>query len=218
MHDLHLITGNRTTSSTSLCPWLLLKEFAIPFREIRIDLYRSDAIERLGLYSPSLKVPVLIHEDIKVWDALPVCEYLSETFLENRGWPAHQRKRAAARSICAELHGDFTHFKQEWPMNCHLQQTRIPDARLERDIARLDAIMYCCRQKYGDGGQWLFGQFSIADAFMAPYVIALQCYGADMTERARGYMQTVLSHPDLLDWLNDAQDELDTERFAKKIA
>ena len=50
MHDLHLITGNRTTSSTSLCPWLLLKEFAIPFREIRIDLYRSDAIERLGIY------------------------------------------------------------------------------------------------------------------------------------------------------------------------
>ena len=75
--------------------------------------------------------------------------------------------------------------------------------------------MYCCRQKYGDGGQWLFGAFSIADAFMAPYVIALQNYGAEMTERAQSYMQTLLNHPDVLHWLSDAQDELDTVRFAK---
>ena len=214
MHELHLITGNRTTSSSSLCPWLLLKECGIPFREIRIDLCRSDAIERLGVYSPSLKVPVLIHQDIKVWDALPICEYLSETFLENRGWPIHQRKRAAARSICAELHGDFAHFKQEWPMNCHLQQTRKPDAELEREIARLDAIMYCCRQKYGDGGRWLFGSFSIADAFMAPFVIALHNYGAVMTERAHEYMQNLLNHPEVLGWLNEAQEELNQVRFA----
>jgi glutathione S-transferase len=100
-------------------------------------------------------------------------------------------------------------------MNCHLQQTRIPGPELERDIARLDAIMYCCRQKYGDGGQWLFGAFSIADAFMAPYVIALENYGAEMTGRAQSYMHTLLNHPDVLGWLNDAQDELDKVRFAK---
>lgn len=100
-------------------------------------------------------------------------------------------------------------------MNCHLQQTRKPDAQLEREIARLDAIMYCCRGKYGDGGPWLFGAFSIADAFMAPYVIALHNYGAEMTERAQAYMQTLLNHPDLLEWLNEAQDELDQVRFAR---
>jgi glutathione S-transferase len=61
----------------------------------------------------------------------------------------------------------------------------------------------------------LFGQFSIADAFMAPYVIALHNYGAEMTSRAQGYMQTLLSHPDLLSWLSEAQDELDVVRFAK---
>ena len=49
---------------------------------------------------------------------------------------------------------------------------------------------------------------------MAPYVIALQNYGAEMTERAQSYMQTLLNHPDVLGWLNDAQDELDRTRFA----
>ena len=121
MTELNLITGNRSCSHNSLIPWLLLKESGIPFHEIAIDLFRSDAIERLGWHSPSLQVPVLIHDDVKVWDALPTCEYLSETFLENRGWPSHLKKRAAARSVVAELHSDFQHFKRDWPMNCQMQ-------------------------------------------------------------------------------------------------
>ncbi len=214
MTDLHLITGNRTTSSTSLVPWLLMKELQIPFHEIAIDLFRSDAVEKLGLYSPNLKVPVLIHEDIKVWDALPVCEYISETLLENRGWPTHLKKRATARSVCAELHGDYAHFRTEWPMTCHLTRNVEPDEQLEREIARLDAIMYCCKRKYGDGGNWLFGNFSIVDAFMAPFAIALQNHGAELTEKSREYMHTLLNNPHVIWWLDDAQQELDEVRFA----
>ena len=205
MHETHLITGNRTISSNSLSPWLLMKEFEIPFHEISIDLFKSNAVEKLGVFSPSLKVPVLIHEDIKVWDALPICEYVSETWLENRGWPHHLKKRAAARSVCAELHGDFGHFKQQWPMNCNLIQNRKPDAALEREIARLDAIMYCCRQKYGDGGDYLFGAFSIADTFMAPYAITLYSYGAELTANARAYLNTLLNNAHVLCWLAEAQ-------------
>lgn len=215
MHDLHLITGNRTISSTSLGPWLLLKEFEIPFHEVNIDLFRADATEKLGMFSPSLKVPVLIHEEIKVWDALPICEYISESFIENRGWPHHIRKRAAARSVCAELHGDFAHFKQEWPMNCNLIRHCKPDQILEREIARLDAIMYCCRGKYGDGGEYLFGNFSIADAFMVPFIIALHGYGAELTQKSREYVQMMLNHPHVLCWLDEAQRELDAVRFGK---
>jgi len=213
MHELQLITGNRTVSAPSLVPWLLMREFGVPFREINIDLFRGDATERLGLFSPSLKVPVLIHDEVKVWDALPICEYLSETFLENRGWPHHIRKRAAARSVCAELHGDFAHFKQEWPMNCNLVRPSKPDPVLEREIARLDAIMYCSRGKYGDGGDWLFGNFSIADAFLVPFAIALQGYGAELTAKSREYLQTLLAHPQVLYWLDEAQQELDEVRF-----
>ena len=215
MHDLHLISGNRTFSANSLIPWLLLKHFDIGFHEIRIDLLRSDAMEKLGYFSPSLKVPVLVHEDIKVWDALPICEYLSETFLEQQGWPRHQKKKAAARSVCAELHGDFSYFKTEWPMNCHLHQPRKPDQQLDREIARLDAIVYCCRRKFGDGGDCLFGSFSIADAFMAPFAIALDCYKADLTHKSRDYVEQLLTHPHVQCWLNEAQQELDSVRFAR---
>lgn len=215
MHDLNLISGNRTISATSLTPWLLLKQFDIPFHEIRIDLFRDDAVERVGWFSPSLKVPVLIHHDIKVWDALPICEYLSETWLEGRGWPLHQKKRAAARSVCAELHGDFQAFKQQWPMHCHLHLNGKIDAPLERDIARLDSIMSCCRRKYGDGGDWLFGAFSIVDAFMAPFVIALDCHGAELTAAASDYCQQLLRNSWVLEWLFEAQIELNNVHYRK---
>ena len=209
MTDLQLITGNKNFSPSSLRPWLLLQEFGIGFTEIAIDLFRPDAMEKLGLYSPSLKVPVLIHDGIKVWDSLPICEYLSETFLENRGWPCNQKKKAAARSVVAELHSDFQHFKREWPMNCHMNVKMKTDEKLEQEIARLDAIMYCCRRKYGDGGDYLFGQFSIADCFLAPAAIALRAYGAQMNWKANLYMDTLLANPHMQWWLEQAQQELE---------
>jgi glutathione S-transferase len=215
MTDLQLITGNKNFSPSSLRPWLLLQEFGIPFTEIAIDLFRPDAMEKLGLYSPSLKVPVLIHDGIKVWDSLPICEYLSETFLENRGWPCNQKKKAAARSVVAELHSDFQHFKREWPMNCHLNVKMKTDEKLEQEIARLDAIMYCCRRKYGDGGDYLFGQFSIADCFLAPAAIALRAYGAHMNWKANLYIDTLLANPHMQWWLEQAQQELEAMPLEK---
>ena len=215
MTDLQLITGNKNFSPSSLRPWLLLQEFEVPFMEIAIDLFKPDSAEKMGIYSPSLKVPVLIHDDIKVWDSLPICEYLSETFLENRAWPTHMKKRAAARSVVAEIHSDFQHFKREWPMNCQLNVKMKPDDLLEREIARLDAIMYCCRRKFGDGGDYLFGSFSIADCFLAPVAIALRAYGAELSWKTNLYMDRLLSNPHLEWWLDQARSELEEVPFDK---
>ena len=209
MNDLQLITGNKNFSPSSLRPWLLLKEFDVPFTEFAIDLFKADSAEKLGMYSPSLKVPVLIHNDIKVWDSLPICEYISETFLEGKAWPCHLKKKAAARSVVAEIHSDFQHFKRDWPMNCHMQVKMIPDERLEHEIARLDAIMYCCKRKYGDGGEYLFGRFSIADCFMAPHAVSLRAYGAELSWKTNLYLDTLMENAHMQWWLEQARDEID---------
>ena len=52
MTDIQLITGNKNFSPSSLRPWLLLKEFDVPFTEIAIDLFKADSAEKLGMYSP----------------------------------------------------------------------------------------------------------------------------------------------------------------------
>src|SRR5690606_21641956 len=98
MSNIKLVIGNKNYSSWSMRPWLLLKAFDIPFEEINIALYQDNTAEKLGPYSPSLKVPALLHNETTVWDSLAVCEYISEQLLDGRGWPANPKKRASARS------------------------------------------------------------------------------------------------------------------------
>lgn len=207
MNQAHLISGDRTYSSSSLRAWLLLNEFEIPYRESVIKLFQSDSIEKIAMVSPSLQLPVLEHGEVRVWDSLAICEYINETFLEGRAWPRHLKKKAAARSIANELHSDFQQFKKDWPMNCRLQTSMKVSGLIEEEIARLDAIMYSCRTSYGDGGDYLFGQFCIADCMIAPMLIALKAYGAELTQNSWHYVHTLLSNPNLEWWLEQAENE-----------
>lgn len=206
-----LVSGDRNYSSSSLRVWLLLNEFEVPYEETVIKLFQSNTVEKIAMYSPSLQLPVLIHDSIKIWDSLAICEYVNETFLEGRAWPQDAKKRAAARSIANELHADFQHFKKDWPMNCQLQRQMKASKSIEKEIARLDAIIYCCRTNFGDGGSYLCGQFSIVDCILAPMAIALNSYGAVLSQQSRDYIQILLSNSNLEWWLEQAGIELATE-------
>ena len=206
-----LVSGDRNYSSSSLRVWLLLNEFEVPYEETLIKLFQSNSVEKIAMYSPSLQLPVLIHDSIKVWDSLAICEYINESFLEGRAWPQHAKKRAVARSIANELHADFQHFKKDWPMNCQLQSQMKASLSIEKEIARLDAIIYCCRTNFGDGGSYLCGQFSIVDCMFAPIVVALRAYGAELSQQSREYIQTLLSNSNLEWWLEQAGEELEKE-------
>src|SRR6056300_664614 len=185
-----LISGDRNYSSSSLRVWLLLNEFEVPYDETIIKLFESDSVEKIAMFSPSLKLPVLIHDAIKVWDSMAICEYINETFLEGRAWPRDAKKRAAARSVANEIHADFQRFKKDCPMNCQLRaRVKFSDA-IEKEVARLDAIIYCCRNNFGDGGAYLFGQFSIVDCLLSPIAIALDAYGATLSQQSKAYIQT----------------------------
>lgn len=206
-----LISGDRNYSSSSLRVWLLLNEFRVSYDETIIKLFQSDSVEKIAMFSPSLQLPVFIHDSIKVWDSLAICEYINESFLEGRGWPQHAKKRAAARSIANEIHSDFQHFKKDWPMNCQLQTKMNGSSVIEKEIARLDAVIYCCRNNFGDGGSYLFGQFSIVDCMVSPMAIALDGYGATLTQQSKEYIQTLLSNPHLEYWLDQAESEISKE-------
>lgn len=214
-----LYIGNRNFSASSLRPWLLLRENGVAFEEELIRLYEPDTAEKLGPISPSLKLPVLEHEDVRSWDSLAICEYVSDTFLEGGGWPRDVKRRAAARSIAAELHSGFSDFNTHWPMNCQIRVPLLLNDAIERDIARLDAIMYCCRRHYGDGGEYLFGRFSIVDCLMAPYAIALQAYAAELSWKSSLYLQHLLDNPHVIEWIDSASEEapLDQRTLARAV-
>jgi glutathione S-transferase len=207
MNKTKLVIGNKNYSSWSMRPWLLLKNFDIPFEEINIALYQNNTAEKLGPYSPSLKVPALLHSETTVWDSMAICEYISEQMLDGRGWPANPKKRASARSICAEMHSEFPNLKKDWPMNCKANVELFLSDQIADEIARIDAIWSCCRRKYRADGEYLYGRFSIADCMYAPMAICFKSYGATLSMEAQRYCDTILSNSHIQDWLQQGREE-----------
>jgi len=206
MHRLTLVIGNRNYSSWSLRPWLLLHRFGQTFIEVRIALGKPDTRARLQQYSPTLKVPVLIHDSFTVWDSLAICEYVSEQLLDGRGWPQQSAARARARSLAAEMHSGFGALRSQWPMNIRLRRKLpVEDAALAADIRRIEQIWSECLAQ--SGGPWLFGNFGIVDAMFAPVVLRFHSYQPELNAGASAYMQTVLADASLQEWMAAARAE-----------
>ena len=162
---MELIIGNKNYSSWSLRAWLLLAANDIAFTETRVPLFNENSTTGLDEYSAAAKVPVLFDRDAVIWDSLAICEYISEQYLDGRGWPADPLQRAEARSCSAEMHSSFFALRESMPMNCRAGGRKVAmNLELEKDIRRIDSMWCELREKYADNGPWLFGGFSIAEA------------------------------------------------------
>ena len=208
MASLTLVVGNKNYSSWSLRPWFLLRHFNVPFTERRIALFTQSTDEQLAPLFSNFKVPVLVDNGLTVWDSLAIMEYASEKYLGGRGWPREERARAVARAVSAEMHSSFTSLRGELPMNCRKKFPRfkLSDA-VQQDVQRIKSIWRKCRSEYGAGGDWLFGEFSIADAMFAPVVMRFVSYAVALDEAENKYVQTVVNEPNLLEWLAAAERE-----------
>ena len=212
MTPLTLIIGNKNYSSWSMRPWLALRQAGIPFEEVRIPLYCPGSEAELAKWSPSGLVPTLHDGGIRVWDSLAICEYLHERFPDKQLWPADAEARAVARSVSAEMHAGFSALRRDMSMNIRAHrpgQGRTPECLA--DIERILAIWTDCRARFGSGGDFLFGRFSIADAMYAPVVLRFQTYGVALEGAARDYAAAVRALPAMQAWVADAVAE--TERI-----
>ena len=207
MSPLTIVIANKNYSSWSLRGWLFLRHTGAPFREIRIGLDEPQTRERILQHSPSGRVPALIDGDVTVWDSLAICEYLNEKFPECQGWPAESGARACARSVSAEMHSGFQALRNEMPMNIRARRIVTPSAAAKADIARVTALWETTRARHGQGGPWLFGRFSIADAMYAPVVFRFQTYGVALGGAAAAYSRTLLAHPAVMEWAAAGQAE-----------
>lgn len=207
MSTLQLVVGSRNYSSWSLRPWLLMKHLGLEFTERQFELDTPAFDAEIAAFSPTRRVPVLLHGAIRVWESLAICEYVSE-LAGGRGWPRDDALRATARAVSAEMHSGFATLRAACPMNIRASDRRVPmTPSLERDLRRIDAIWSGCRRDHGDLGAYLFGDFSVADAMFAPVVLRVRSYGLPLSELARRYQQTMASDAHLLEWIEASQRE-----------
>lgn len=201
-----LFIANRTYSSWSLRGWLCAKLAGAPFEEILVQLAgKGPNPDYLG-FSPHGLVPCLHDGDVIVWESLAIAEYLAE---RHPGmWPADRKARAYARSMCAEMHADFRDLRNEMTM-CIRERVDVRpwSPGLQQDIDRVIALWTEARARFGAGGDYLFGAFSIADCFFAPVAFRFQTYLVDPPGEAGAYCRRLLAHPFLREWEQAANGE-----------
>ncbi len=208
-----LILGNRTYSSWSLRAWLLLKTAGLPFEERLVPLYEPAFTRFREERFPARQVPTLIHDsgrEVKVvWDSLAIAEFLSERHPEAGLWPREAAARAAARSLCAEMHAGFTALRAEMPMNLRRRypgRGRGPD--VEADIARACALWDWTRSRWGGEGPYLFGgDYGVVDAFFTPLAARFETYTVELEGFAKAYAAALLAYPALAEWRRAAESE-----------
>ena len=117
--------------------------------------------------------------------------------------------RAHCRSICGEMHSGFSALRSALPMNL---KASFPNftvwSRAQGDIERVAEIWRDGLTRYG--GPYLFGKKrSIADAMYAPVVTRFLTYGVPLDDACAAYCQTLITLPEMQEWIAAARLEPD---------
>ncbi len=216
MSEARLTISSRNYSSWSLRGWLLCKMAGLEFVEEVVPADDPANRAELLLLSPSILVPCLTHQGIRVWDTLAIAEYLNELHPEAGLLPADRAARARCRSICGEMHSGFTNLRSALPMNL---KARHPGFKVwsgaQADIDRIAVIWRECFAEHR--GPYLFGTLTMADAMYAPVVTRFSTYEVRLDRDCAAYCERISALPDMIAWREaalvepDEFEELDME-------
>lgn len=209
MTNTTLIIGNQNYSSWSFRAWLVLKLTGLPFEYKKIYLRKSDTSVQLSTLSPSGKVPLLHHNGLIIWDSLAIGLFLADQFPQLL--PQDSDSRAEALSIICEMHSGFQTMRSSITMDMKSRNKPYTKTEaLQNDIQRIQEIWTQCRSENEDSGPFLFGQYTLADAFFAPVVSRFVTYAIPVNDVCRSYMGTMCNHSFYQDWLREADQETET--------
>ncbi len=208
---LKLIIGNKAYSSWSLRGWLACKHSGLPFEEIVVPLYDEDWDKKRegDEFAPSGgKVPVLWDNQTVIWDSLAIIEWLGDRTDRARFWPPEEAACGMARSMAAEMHSSYQNLRRECPMNLRAQHPpRAVSEATRAEIHRIIQLWAEARARYGSGGPYLFGTFGTVDIMFAPVVTRFVTYSVPVPRFAAAYMEAILGHEWMREWIEAAQEE-----------
>ena len=219
---MKLLIGNKNYSSWSMRPWVMLTQFDIPFEEVmaRFDSFESDSTFKatVAACSPAGKVPILVEDDgFAVWDTLAIAEYVAEKFPAKALWPRDAKRRARARSVCAEMHSGFGALRNAFGMNIEAALPEVgarvlaDNAAARADLARMTRLWQDALAE--SGGPFLFGEYSIADAYFAPVVMRMRTYALPVPADVTAYIERAVAARGTAAWIRDALAEKDFLQF-----
>src|ERR1700740_2605018 len=204
MTETTLTISSKNYSSWSLRGWLMCRIAGVKFIEEVVPVDDPANRAELLLLSPSILVPCLTHQGIRIWDTLAIAEYLNEVRPKAGLLPAARGARARCRSICGEMHSGFTILRSPLPMNLKAHH---PGFKVwtgaQADIDRIVNIWRECLA--AEKGPFLFGTSPcMADAMFAPVVTRFLSYDVKLDSDCAAYCATIMAMPAMREWVDSA--------------
>jgi glutathione S-transferase len=203
---MELVIGDKNLSSWSLRPWLVMKRTGAPFAETVVRLDQPDTTAEILKHSPTGQVPALHFDGGEaIWDSMAISVLLAERFPEAGMWPSDPIARAYARAAACEMHSGFASLRGECPMNLKRRTKIEVSEATQKNLRRLIELFTAMRTRFGAGGPYLFGAWSVADAFYTPVATRIRTYGLVLSDYgdtgvAGEYVSALLQQPDFLEW------------------
>ena len=205
-----LYIGDRTFSSWSLRGWLMLEKFGLPYNTNVVGLYAGTYREELAHLAPARTVPAMQTGDGHVLtDSLAMAETLVENHPDINLYPRDPGARTLARSITAEMHGSFMALREACPnMITHVWEGFEPSDAVRADLARIEQLWALARERHGENGPWLFGDYSLADVFYAPVALRMTAFDLPISRDAQAYVDAHLNDSAFLAWREASKSEI----------
>lgn len=198
-------------------PWIVMKHFDLPFTEklVRFDSFADDSEFKKTILPINIHgtVPILIDGDLVVTDSWAICEYLAEQHIPCSLWPTNPKQRAKARSLVADMHCGYANIRNYLPMNIEASFAEIGQIILRDQLAVKKEISFLdqhlCSFLQSSTGEYLFGEFSIADAFYAPMCLRLKNFHIPVSDTLSHYIDIICQTKGVKEWIAEALLEKD---------
>jgi len=185
-------------------PWLVMRKSELPFAESVTQLDVPGYKYKLLALSDAGTVPVLQIGDDKLPDSLAISDWLAQA-VPNL-WPKDPKDKDRARALCKQMQTDFGDLREHAPMNLRRRtRTEMPILCIAA-AAKIDAIFSDLLNEHD--GHFLFGDWSIADAFATPYATRFVSYDLPRSNKMDTYISELMGDEDYLDWEADAMVEV----------
>ena len=190
-----------------------MTELNIPFTELIMPFHSRRWHDELPRYSPLKQVPVLWEglppNGYATYDSLAIVERLHELNPTKNVLPKDPRGRAIARSLMAAFHSGFHHFRNAMPMNI---RASYPNEGLDwqclQEIEQILSLVEQAHKSIANGGEFICGDYSAADAFYTPVFSRFLTYRVEIKDKITArLMQTLLSTRSFNSWRLGAEAE-----------
>lgn len=202
-----LYSGTKNASSWAFRAWLALRAAGYDFEDHVVDIRRPQRyinLAEVGQISPPSCVPVLDTGRTIIFESAAIMEFAND-YAGGTLLPADIESRAQARALVLWQVTGLSNICPRISFESSFYPAKRALSRAEQaEAGRLFDVYEAALA--ASGGQFLFGDWSLADCMHVPTIIKFARHNLDTSSYplSQNWIDTVMRRPDVCEWLAEA--------------